>query len=128
MPWAMTDAVNLVVDKLADKKLSAIGKGLLTNLCTVCYPKAVIVTAVQSIESVRSPVAHEECQHWFKSFCNEFGAASLGNGITEIVPWLLKVCKFVPCVLQRLNPLFFLTLRQYSLLSNIRKQAIATSK
>lgn len=94
MPWTMADAVNLAVDKLADKKLSAIGKGLLTNLCTVCYPHAVITAISQRIESVRSPVAHEESQHWFKSFCNEFGAAALGNGIKEIVPWLLKVYTF----------------------------------
>lgn len=91
MPWAMTDAISLAVDKLADKKLSAIGKGLLTQLCMVCYPLSVVAAIFQRIESVRSPVAHEECLHWFKSFCNEFGAASLGNGIKEVVPWLLKV-------------------------------------
>ena len=90
MPWAMADAVTLAVDKLADKKLSALGKGLLTSICTVCYSHVVFSAVSAKIEKARSPVAHEECQHWFKSFCNDFGAASLGNGIKDIVPWLLK--------------------------------------
>jgi len=91
MSWAMSDAATLAVEKLADKKLSALGKGLLSSLCTVCFPHTVVSTVSARIEHARSPIAHEECQNWFRAFCNDFGAASLGNGIKDIVPWLLKV-------------------------------------
>ncbi|CAB9516410.1 Cytoskeleton-associated protein 5 [Seminavis robusta] len=93
MDWAMRDIVNLAVDKIADRKVSALAKGLLLNVGLVSRPVDVVSAIAAKVEKVKSPVPHEECQHWFNSFCNEFGAASLGNGVKEVVPWLLKELK-----------------------------------
>lgn len=87
----MRDCVTLAVDKIADRKLSGLAKSLLTNVCLVSRPLAVVNTISSKVDKIKSPLPHEECQNWFKSFCNDFGATSLGNGIKDVVPWLLKV-------------------------------------
>ena len=99
---SMLDIVGLAVDKIADRKLSALSKGLLMSVCQVYQPVAVVNAVASKVEKVRSPLPHEESQVWFKSFCNEFGASSLGNGIKDIVAWLLKVSN---CNMQR-DPLY----------------------
>ena len=88
---AMNDAAAVAVDKIADKKLSALAKGLLSNVCQVSPPFAVVNTVSVKVEKVKSPLPHEEAQIWFKSFCNEYGASSLGNGVKDVVGWILKV-------------------------------------
>lgn len=90
--WAMVDIVSLGVDKIADRKLSALAKALLTASCVVYQPSSVLMELSTKVDSAKSPIPHEECMHWLKSFCNDFGAASIGNGIKDVVPWLLKVC------------------------------------
>ena len=94
VPWVMDDIIALAVDKIGDKKLSALCKGLLLNVCLVRRPAEVITAIATRVESVKSPLPHEECQSWFKAFLNEFGASSLGSGIKEVVSWLLKVRNF----------------------------------
>lgn len=96
-PWAIDDTVAFAVDKIGDKKLSALCKGILLNVCLVSRPSEVVAAVATRVEHVKSPLPHEECQNWFKSFLNEFGAASLGNGIKGVVPWLLKVRKCFLC-------------------------------
>lgn len=93
---AMADLVGLAVDKIGDRKLSALAKGLLTNVCLVSQPLVVVNAVSAKVEKIRSPLPHEESQVWFKSFCNDFGASSLGNGIKDMVAWLLKVRLLLP--------------------------------
>jgi len=85
----------LAVDKISDKKLSALAKGLLTNTCLVCRPHAVVSAVAANVANAKSPLPHEECQHWFKTFSNDFGAASLGNAVKDVSEWLLKVSGWI---------------------------------
>lgn len=89
MAWAVDDFVTLAIDKISDKKLSGLAKGLLSDCCLVYFPCSVVVTVATKMKSTKSPLSHEECLHWFKSFCNDFGAPSLGRGVKDIVTWLL---------------------------------------
>ena len=89
MSWAMVDFVTLSVDKISDKKLSGLAKGLLTDCCLVCAPPAVVLTVAAKTEQAKSPLPHEECQHWFKSFCNDFGASSLGKRVKDVAQWII---------------------------------------
>lgn len=87
---SMVDIVAVSVEKIADRKLSGLSKVLLTNACLVSLPLAVVKAMAAKVEKVKSPLPHEECQRWFTSFCNDFGATSLGNGVKDVVDWLLK--------------------------------------
>jgi hypothetical protein len=89
--WGCSEAVTLSAEKMADKKLSPLSKAVLTAFCVVQAPHVVLSTAVDVIKNVKAPVAHEEFLKWFKAFCNEFGAASIGPGIKDTVTWLLEV-------------------------------------
>jgi cytoskeleton-associated protein 5 len=88
---ACHDSVAVAVTKISDKKLSTSCKDLLTKLCVVSHPCIVVSEGFKVIKSVKSPVAHEEYMSWFSTFCNDFGAASLGLGISEIVPSMIDV-------------------------------------
>ena len=90
--WAITDGTALAVEKIADKKLSALSKSLLLTFCTVYPPHDVLTSACTCAEKLRAPLAHEEFLTWMKAFCNEFGAASIGSSIQEIVPFLKSEC------------------------------------
>jgi len=89
--WAMKDGVAVAIHKISDKKLSEISKSVLTALCTVCSPRSVLATASGILRKAKSPVAHEEYLRWLKSFCDDFGAASIGSGIGELIPWIFEV-------------------------------------
>ncbi|OEU12196.1 ARM repeat-containing protein [Fragilariopsis cylindrus CCMP1102] len=90
--WAITDGTALAVEKIADKKLSALSKSLLLTFCTVYPPHDVLTSACTCAEKLRAPLAHEEFLIWMKAFCNEFGAASIGSSIQEVVPFLKSEC------------------------------------
>lgn len=87
----MKDSATLAILKISDRKLSAICKVVLTEMCTVCSPHSVLEAVIESVADVRSPIAHEEVLTWFKSFCEDFGVNSLGSSITSIIPWVLNV-------------------------------------
>jgi hypothetical protein len=89
--WACKDGVSLAVDKIADKKLSAMSFVLLTNMCTVRLTQAVVEHAIVCVSTVKSPLGHEAFLRWSKDFFNDFGASSIGNAMKIIVSWLLKV-------------------------------------
>jgi len=90
--WVVLDCTALAVEKIADKKLSSQSKLLLLSLCTVYPPHVVVTSACMCVEKVRAPLAHEEFLNWMKTFCNEFGAASIGSSVQEIVPFLSSEC------------------------------------
>jgi len=92
--WAMKSGVAAAVSKIADKKLSSVCKSLLTELCVVSLPHTVVTEGFACLKSARSPIVHEEYLGWFMSFCDDFGAASLGSGLTDIIPFLLEELDF----------------------------------
>jgi hypothetical protein len=89
--WAAEDGSIAATEKIADKKLSALSKNLLLSLCVVQPPHVIQASAINAVGKLKSPVAHEEFLKWFKSFCNEFGAASIGPGINTAVSFLEEV-------------------------------------
>jgi hypothetical protein len=89
--WAGEDGSIAATEKIADKKLSALSKNLLLSLCVVQSPHVIQTSAFAAVGKLKSPVAHEEFLKWFKSFCNEFGAASIGPGINSAVTFLEEV-------------------------------------
>jgi hypothetical protein len=91
--WAAVDGAILMSEKIADKKLSALAKAVLTELCVVQVPYTVQGTAFGALGHVKAPLAHEEFLHWMKHFCNEFGAAAIGPGINDTVAFLQEVRK-----------------------------------
>jgi cytoskeleton-associated protein 5 len=91
--WATKDGITISTEKIADKKLSAIAKTLLMGFCVVQFPHFVLANAADVIHKVKAPAAHEEMLKWFKLFCNEFGAASIGKGVSDTVTWLLQESK-----------------------------------
>lgn len=94
--WVMKSGVDASVSKIADKKLSSGCKSLLTKICVVHHPHHVLLEGFKILKKAKSPLAHEEFLVWIgKSFCSEFGAASVGSGLTDIIPSLLEVRRFV---------------------------------
>jgi hypothetical protein len=89
--WAAIDGVALSVGKIADKKLSALSKALLSALCTVQAPRSILASVAIEIHKIKAPVAHEEVLRWFNTFCMEFGVASIGPGVHDTIIWLVEV-------------------------------------
>lgn len=87
-----TSATKLAVEKVGDRKLSDASSACLSSICTVKDPQLVLAVAVKTIGDVKSPLVHEGLLDWFKTFCNDFGAASLqSKGIQDTLSWVLKV-------------------------------------
>ena len=86
-----TSATKLAVEKVGDRKLSDASSACLSSICTVKDPQLVLAVAVKTIGDVKSPLVHEGLLDWFKTFCNDFGVASLGGGIQDTLSWVLKV-------------------------------------
>jgi hypothetical protein len=91
----MKDGADIAVQKISDRKLSISSKSLLTRLCVVSPPHAAVSEAFKAIKSIKSPVAHLEYLQWVGDFCDDFGAASLGPGISEIALSMIDVSKDV---------------------------------
>jgi hypothetical protein len=91
LEWAAFDGATLAAEKIGDKKLSALAKALLTELCVVHKPSSVQSTCYATMGKIKAPLAHEEFIKWINQFCNEFGAAAMGSGINESVSFLLEV-------------------------------------
>jgi len=127
LPWAMKAGVEVAIQKISDRKLSSASKGLLTSLCVVSIPKEVLIAGFSTLKGVKSPVAHEEYMRWLLTFCDEFGMASAGNGLPDILPPLLEVRSMVllRCTDASFIPL--LTIRSHHFF-NVRKQSTRTSK
>lgn len=89
--WAAKEGTAVCIQKISDRKLSGLCKTLLTSLCVVSSPTLVLLSSCDALKEVKSPVAHEEFLKWFQTFCDEFGAASIGSGISKFVPCLLDV-------------------------------------
>jgi hypothetical protein len=89
--WAVRDAAAVCVQKISDRKLTALCKSLLTAVCVVSLPSSLLLAAFEELKSVKSPVAHEEFLKWFQTFCTDFGAVSIGTGISDVIPHLLEV-------------------------------------
>lgn len=85
-------ATKFAVDKIGDRKLSNSSLVCLYSICTVKDPHRVLAVAVKTIGDVKSPLVHEALLGWFNQFCIDFGAASLSNGISDCLAWVLKVC------------------------------------
>lgn len=85
------DATDTAVQKISDKKLTLLSKQLLTALCVIAPASEVLTTGFASVKTVKSPIAHEEYLVWCQSFCNDFGAHTIGSSISDMVPFLLEV-------------------------------------
>ena len=90
-PWISVDGTILAVQKLSDRKLSILSKELLTRLCVVSKPALILETLSVHIKSSRSPLIHEEALRWFQSFCNDFGIASVGSILRDLLVWIVDV-------------------------------------
>jgi len=90
-PWEMKSGVGVAVSKIADKKLSTMCKSLLTEMCVVYHPHEVLLEGFRYLKGVKSPIAHEEYLGWIQIFCRDFGASSIGSGLTDLIPLLLEV-------------------------------------
>jgi hypothetical protein len=89
--WVAREITNMTCSKMADKKLSPLAKILLLSACVVSVPRVIMGQAYESIANVKSPLAQEEFLFWMKSFAENFGAASLGEGLPDAVAFLSKV-------------------------------------
>jgi len=93
--WVMESGVDACMSKIADKKLSAGCKTLLSKLCVLQHPRNVLLEGFKKLKMVKAPLAHEEYLVWVRSFCSDFGSASIGSGLAEVIPLLLEVIKNV---------------------------------
>ena len=98
--WAMKDMTCVCVQKISDRKLLGACRQLLTATTVVSLPSSVLQCAFAELKNVKSPVAHEEFMKWFQSFCDDFGASSIGRGISDLIPFLLEVssCMRIACM------------------------------
>ena len=85
-------ASKLAVEKIGDKKLYGASSSCLHSICVVKDPQRVLAVSVKTIGDIKSPMVHEAFLGWFKSFCLDFGAASLSKGLQDSLLWVLKVC------------------------------------
>jgi len=102
--WICHDAAGLAVDKLADKKLKANGLDVLTALCAVRLPGEVITLLLKCIERIKTPASHEALLTWFKTFCADFGASSVGGELKSIVQWIIKETKSTNVSVRKSTP------------------------
>lgn len=97
--WMTQDATGLAVQKISDRKLTGLCKGVLSGVCVVAPPASVLRLVIAALKAIRSPVAHEETLKWFQSFCEDFGVASLGASLTDTVAWVTEVsCLVSTCL------------------------------
>lgn len=89
--WAALDGVALAIQKISDRKLSAACKDLLTRLCVVSLPSVLLLEIPAQLNAVKSPVVHEESLRWFQTFCEDFGAVTIGTVLSSLIPWIIEV-------------------------------------
>lgn len=89
--WGTHDGVVLAVHKISDRKVSSNCKELLSMLCVVSDPSAVLDVLARQTQSAKSPIVHEEVLRWFQGFCKDFGALSVGSILGSLVPWVIDV-------------------------------------
>lgn len=89
--WASRDAVSLAVEKIVDKKLSALSSKLMSELCCVRPPQSILEHGIACIDKVKSPLGHEAFLKWFQVFLSEFGAPPISGALKGASPWLVKV-------------------------------------
>ena len=89
--WVCELIVPIIVEKIADRKLSSVSKEILFSICELKKPEGIILLTVNSVNSVKSPLVHEELLKWSESMCQEFGSSSLESGIQTLITWALKV-------------------------------------
>ena len=111
VPWAAREGAAFCVQKISDRKLSALCKSLLTSLCVVALPSKIILEAFVNIKGVKSPVAHEEFLKWIQTFCDEFGAAAMGPDIVEILPHQIEVSPNIMTIIALRNTRSICSLR-----------------
>jgi len=97
--WICKAATALAIEKIGDKKFSTVSQNLLLSQCIVRNPNHVLNLCFRNLENVKSPTSHEEFMTWSKSFCENFGATVLGNGLSDFVTLALKVIN--TCILSR---------------------------
>jgi hypothetical protein len=89
--WALNDMASVGVQNISNRKLLTSCQRLLSAAAVVSLPVTLLLAAFDELKLVKSPVAHEECLRWFQSFCNDFGAGSIGRGISDLIPYLIEV-------------------------------------
>ena len=89
--WAARDMATLSCSKISDKKLSPMSKALLTAACVVQLPHLVVGQSCATMAHIKSPLSQEEFLKWMKTFAAEFGAASIGPGLSEVIIFLSEV-------------------------------------
>ena len=89
--WISRRATTIAVEKIADKKFEKLAPVLLTRLCEMQLPDIIIALAIDTIETIKSPLQHEGLLSWMVVFCKEFGASAIGQSLPICIDWLLKV-------------------------------------
>jgi hypothetical protein len=97
-------ASKLAVEKIGDRKLYEAASSCLHSICVVKDPQRILSITVKSIGDIPSPVVHEAFLGWLKTFCLDFGASSLSNGLQDTLLWILKVSVPAKYPLLRYNP------------------------
>ena len=87
--WILEDGILVAVQKISDKKLVDLCKEMLTSMCTVTLPAHALRASFRSIQTVRSPMAHEEFLKWSRGFCESFGASPLLHALPDLAVSLL---------------------------------------
>jgi hypothetical protein len=93
--WVASRGIDISVGKITDKKLADGCRQLLTGLCVVHRPTFVLTSAFARLKTIKSPLAHEEFLKWLGTFCDSFGAFSLGSTLSDVLPLLIEVRKNV---------------------------------
>ena len=89
--WICKYAVQLGVEKIADKKFISVAPPLLERLCEGQQPEIIISLALKAIEPIKSPTPHEGLLIWMKAFCIDFGVNAIGKSVSPLVKWSLAV-------------------------------------
>jgi len=116
-------ACKLAVEKIGDKKLYGASSSCLHSICVVKDPQRVLAVSVKTIGDIKSPLVHDAFLGWFKSFCLDFGAASLSKGLQDSLLWVLKVCLLCHSLFFLLNSNIYLKQQ----MSGMREQQLKSA-
>jgi len=132
--WICKAATILSTEKISDKKFAQIAPKLLTSLCEVKQPKYILVLVISALEKIKSPLPHEGMLKWVNNFFDDFGTVVIGDGLNDVLKWVLKECEnsnpkvkgaaqaLMGTLHKNLGPVVKALLTSFDLSSNIKVQ------